>query len=67
MSNEEQFLKGNKPGAGGRGRKKIIDKRITRCFVASDTEWNAIKEAANNAGVSISQYIREMTIVWRVK
>ena len=56
---------GNKPGAGM--PVKVEERRVNRCFVASDTEWEAIKQAASKVGVSISQYIREMTIVWRDK
>ena len=56
---------GNKPGAGM--PVKVEERRVNRCFVASDSEWKEIKKAASNVGVSISQYIREMTIVWREK
>lgn len=50
---------GARPGAG---RPAVEDKRKARSFKATDAEWKAIQQAAEEAGMTASEYIRAMTI-----
>lgn len=46
----------------GAGRPEIEDKKKGRSIKFSDTEWKAVKEKADAAGISISEYVREVTL-----
>lgn len=44
------------------GRPAVTEKRTTRTFKATDTEWQAIQQAAAERGLSASEYIRNVAL-----
>ena len=44
------------------GRPAVTEKRTTRTFKATDTEWQAIQLQAAERGLSASEYIRNVAI-----
>lgn len=44
------------------GRPAVTEKRTTRTFKATDTEWQAIQLQAAERGLSASEYIRNVSI-----
>ena len=44
------------------GRPEVTEKRTTRTFKATDTEWQAIQLQAAERGLSASEYIRNVAI-----
>lgn len=44
------------------GRPAVTEKRTTRSFKATDSEWKAIQHAAANRGLSASEYIRNAAL-----
>lgn len=46
----------------GPGRPAVPDKRTIRSIKVSDAEWAEIKRRADEAGVSIAEYIRRKTL-----
>lgn len=44
------------------GRPAVTEKRTTRTFKATDTEWQAIQQTAAERGLSASEYIRNVAL-----
>ena len=50
---------GNRSGAG---RPPVEDKRTSRSIKFSDAEWETVKQKADAAGTTISEYVREKAL-----
>lgn len=50
---------GPRPGAG---RPSVNNKRISRSIKFSNDEWDTVKQKANAAGVTASEYVRKKSL-----
>lgn len=58
MSNPKLKTSGRGGYRPGAGRPPSDDKKKSRTFKATDTEWSQIKEKAAQAGLTASEFIR---------